>query len=269
MTKAALVPAPPAALHTAIAGSGSDGWLDPVEQPADAIAGPMGVTTALAAEENPVLRRARTEPAVEGATQVEPKVARLLDAGAAAQGLDALAGGGAGAVALDVKALVAPLLAAGDTWGIVGAVLDYYFTKRPFNYLGGGGKTKMWKGEGDCATLSLEFVALMSAMGIAANTESIGAGPTGRIYVPAQKAIGKSSPGNITNGDGWMFMGHTYAVVEGKPVDVLYGQMGNVSHVMLQEDPAHPETRPGVKVFTNGAIKVASDQAIQGYRIVA
>ncbi|MEZ5262352.1 MAG: hypothetical protein R2755_11390 [Acidimicrobiales bacterium] len=85
--------------------------------------------------------------------------------------------------------------------------------------------------------------------------------------MPAQKAIGKSSPGNITNGDGWMFMGHTYAVVEGKPVDVLYGQIGNVSHVMLRG--SGPSGDPPGEGLHQRCDQVASDQAIQGYRIVA
>ncbi|MFN0025704.1 MAG: hypothetical protein ACKV2O_00770 [Acidimicrobiales bacterium] len=121
-------------------------------------------------------------------------------------------------------------------------LLANFFARSDFNYTGAT-KNSPWVTEGDCATLVFQFRQAAKAYGLDVKSESTGADDN--IYVPGATLIhsDKSKTSNI-QGDGGIFFGsHTWAVYEGMPIDVLFGQLGVVGHAMAKETK-DPKGRP-------------------------
>jgi hypothetical protein len=111
---------------------------------------------------------------------------------------------------------------------IVGRLLENFFKRSDFDY--DFSDREPFKHRGDCATLVREFVTLAKAIfGIPMEIKD----DEGGFFISGgAKIIHKNHvTGNVDSGKHFYFETHTWAVWRGRPIDVLFGQLGVVSHL--------------------------------------
>jgi hypothetical protein len=110
---------------------------------------------------------------------------------------------------------------------IVGQLIENFFKRRDFTY--NFTSSASWGNAGDCTTLAREFIELArDVFGIPMSMKS----DTGGFLIPGGRRIVNKDDqlGNIDEGKFWYFAEHTWVEWAGKQIDVLFGQLGVVSH---------------------------------------
>ena len=137
-----------------------------------------------------------------------------------------------------------------DETAIVGKLIDNFFSRTDFDY--NFSATSPFTGKGDCSVLVREFVTIardvFGIKNIKSKTEDAG------YFIPGGGKIVHSAnvTGNIDNGAHWYFESHTWAEWDGKPIDVLFGQLGVVSHMAGVQGDYDPST--GSVAYPAGSI---------------
>lgn len=111
---------------------------------------------------------------------------------------------------------------------IIGKLIDNFFARRDFTY--NFSSVSTFSGKGDCSTLSQEFVQIAKEVFGIENIQTEG-GSAGYFIAGGGRIVHSSDvTGNIDQGAHWYFETHTWVVWNGKPIDVLFGQLGVVGH---------------------------------------
>jgi hypothetical protein len=110
---------------------------------------------------------------------------------------------------------------------IVGHLLENFFRRTDFNY--NFSSSEAFTHKGDCSVLVKEFIAIAKeCFGI----EMISHKEERKYFIPiAQKIVHKEEKKGNIDGKRWYFENHVWAIWHGKPIDVLFGQLGLVSHL--------------------------------------
>ena len=111
---------------------------------------------------------------------------------------------------------------------IIGQLIENFFNRSDFTYDFSAIAT--FEGRGDCSTLSNEFVKICKEV-FQIEGMSTDGGKEGYLIVGGGKIVhNKQVTGNIDSGKHWYFDSHTWALWKGKPIDVLFGQLGIKDH---------------------------------------
>ncbi|MEG4443418.1 DUF4157 domain-containing protein [Microcoleus sp. AT9_B5] len=105
-----------------------------------------------------------------------------------------------------------------------------------FNYT--GNPTDSNETQGDCLTLSREFVTFIQSKYKGINAETKTWHPTTRtslFIMEPMPILGSTITGNIDGGSGWRFDQHTWAVVNGVAYDPLFKRQGEPNFVVGNE----------------------------------
>jgi hypothetical protein len=132
---------------------------------------------------------------------------------------------------------------------IVGQLIENFFQRRDFTYNFTSKAALMHSG--DCVTLVREFIQIArEVFGIPMNMKS---DKGGFLISGGHRIVHKDDvTGNIDDGKSWYFEEHTWAEWEGKPIDVLFGQLGIVSH---QKGVATTYDKNGIPIWDAGGFK--------------
>ena len=111
---------------------------------------------------------------------------------------------------------------------IIGQLIENFFKRSDFEYtFGSSGK---FTGKGDCTVLCNEFKNICEKV-FQIEGMDIGKGREGYLIVGGGKIVhNKQVTGNIDSGNHWYFDSHTWVIWKGKPIDVLFGQLGIKDH---------------------------------------
>ena len=113
----------------------------------------------------------------------------------------------------------------------ISKLVENFYERKDFDY-NFSYKTQ-FTGQGDCQTLVNEFIDIaQTCFNINMTKQSDDQG----YFVPEKKKIihQEDKTGNVDNGSFWYFETHTWAVWNGEPIDVLFGQYGIVFHKKVQ-----------------------------------
>jgi hypothetical protein len=115
---------------------------------------------------------------------------------------------------------------------IVGQLLENFFQRTDFNY--NFSSRPAFTREGDCGVLVVEFITIArECFGIEMTSRREGL----KYFIPnAQKIVHKEDKRGNIDGKYWYFDDHVWAIWHGMPIDVLFGQMGVVSHLAGVKD---------------------------------
>jgi hypothetical protein len=115
---------------------------------------------------------------------------------------------------------------------IVGQLIENFFQRTDFNY--NFSTRTAFTHEGDCGVLVEEFITIArKCFGI----EMASHKEERRYFIPnAQKIIHREEKRGNIDGMYWFFENHVWVVWRGMPIDVLFGQLGVVSHLAGVED---------------------------------
>ncbi len=115
---------------------------------------------------------------------------------------------------------------------IVGQLLENFFQRTDFNY--NFSSRPAFTHEGDCGVLVTEFITIArECFGIemTSHEEDL------KYFIPnAQRIVHKEDKRGNIDGKYWYFDDHVWALWRGMPIDVLFGQMGVVSHLAGVKD---------------------------------
>lgn len=123
---------------------------------------------------------------------------------------------------------------------VVGKLLENFFERTDFDY--NFSARSGFGHNGDCGTLVNEFITIArECFQIEMTSHKEDAG----YFVPSnQRIVHKEERRGNIDGRHWYFENHVWAIWQGKPIDVLFGQFGVVSHMA------------GVKgVYKDGSVK--------------
>ena len=115
----------------------------------------------------------------------------------------------------------------------ISKLIENFYERKDFDY-NFSYKTQ-FTGQGDCQTLVDEFIEIAQ---ICFNLNMTKQSDDRGYFVPGQKKIihQEDKTGNVDNGRSWYFETHTWAVWNGEPIDVLFGQYGIVFHQEVQNN---------------------------------
>jgi hypothetical protein len=115
---------------------------------------------------------------------------------------------------------------------IVGQLLDNFFQRTDFNY--DFSSHPAFTHQGDCGVLVVEFITIArECFGIDMTSQK----EDRKYFIPnAQKIVHREDKRGNIDGRYWYFDDHVWAVWHGRPIDVLFGQMGVVSHLAGVKD---------------------------------
>ncbi len=143
---------------------------------------------------------------------------------------------------------------------IIGQLIENFYKRTDFKYTPSSSKA-LWGSEGDCATLRNEFVAIANeCFGIKLTKGSV-SGKNILVRGGGKIVDSEGKTGNVDNGKHWFFGSHSWAEWEGRPIDVLFGQLGVVGHE-IGKDVDDGDTYPGCEFTgmviyrTNGLVPV-------------
>jgi hypothetical protein len=111
---------------------------------------------------------------------------------------------------------------------IIAKLLENFHMRNDFNY--NFNRSRAFTHEGDCGTLVEEFITIARECFNITNIEE-SKGDRGYFIAGGGKIVHKDSKtGNVDDGRHWYFEKHVWALWNGKPIDVLFGQLDVVSH---------------------------------------
>ncbi len=129
---------------------------------------------------------------------------------------------------------------------IVGQLLENFFQRTDFNY--NFSSRSAFTHEGDCGVLVVEFITIArECFGIEMTSQK---GDLKYFIPSAQKIVHKEDKRGNIDGKYWYFDDHVWAVWHGMPIDVLFGQMGIVSHLAGVKD--NYDSKLGAVTYTAG-----------------
>ncbi|MEH2275719.1 MAG: hypothetical protein V7K40_13270 [Nostoc sp.] len=115
---------------------------------------------------------------------------------------------------------------------VISKLIENFYKRKDFDY--NFNYRSRFTGQGDCQTLVDEFIYIAQ---ICFNINMTKQSGEQGYFVPGQKKIvhKEDKTGNVDNGKYWYFETHTWAVWNGEPIDVLFGQNGIVFHKEIGE----------------------------------
>ncbi len=142
---------------------------------------------------------------------------------------------------------------------IISKLIENFHNRNDFDY--NFSRSSAFTHQGDCGVLVQEFITIAQECFGIQNIQSE-KGNRGYFIPGGGKIVHKDNQtGNIDQGKHWFFEEHVWAVWDGKPIDVLFGQFGIVSHIAGVSDKYDPNE--GTVRYTVGNVVFFPKQGSQ------